>query len=283
VPRLNAASAELARRHELVADRVAATVAGSRAAADALVVFESGARFADDTHWSTIQTSHQTAAEPPRPYSQMLTWNARMTSTDLLDELFARETEPEDTHPSLRDRFVGLEEAVRMPPPIVCSAGAEILGVELETLAGRLDQGWITRNGDSWNQHREEYLDRQATLDRLATLEAPTRDELFQRAELVETLEGSDEALPIYQSAAEAGHPAASLAAGRVLLDRLDSKGIALVEDAMDRDDSLVPEACRVLAEYYRETNQELAARKCEWRATRHATFARLAQQGPTP
>ena len=53
VPRLNAASAEVARRHELVADRVAANVAGSRAAADALVVFESGARFADDTHWPT--------------------------------------------------------------------------------------------------------------------------------------------------------------------------------------------------------------------------------------
>jgi Zn-dependent protease with chaperone function len=282
VPRLNAASSEVARRHELVADRVAAKVAGSRAAADALVVFESGARFADDTHWPKIQISHETAAEPPRPYSQMLTWNARMTSTDMLNELFARDTEPEDTHPSQRERFASLEEAVRMPPPIVCSAGAELLGVVLEKLAGRLDQGWITRNGESWNQHRVEYLDRRATLDRLAAIEAPTPDELFKRAELVETLESSDEALPIYQSAAEQGHPAASLAAGRVLLDRMDSKGIALVEDSMDRDDSLTPEACRILAEYYRETNQELAARKCEWRATRHTTRARLARQGQT-
>jgi len=39
-----------------------------------------------------------------------------------------------------------------------------------------------------------------------------------------------------------------------------------------------VPEACQVLAAYYKETNQELAARKCEWRATRHTTRARLAQ-----
>ncbi len=169
-----------------------------------------------------------------------------------------------------------------MPPPAGCSAGEETLGVELEELAGRLDHGWITRNGESWNQHRVEYLDRRAALDQLAALESPTPDELFKRAELVETLEGSDEALPIYQSAAEQGHPAASLAAGRVLLDRMDSKGIALVEDSMDRDDSLVPDACRILAEYYRETNQELAARKCEWRATRHTTFARLAQQGQT-
>ena len=61
VPRLNAASAEVARRHELVADRVAAKVAGSRAAADALVVVESGARFAHDTHWPAIQISHETS------------------------------------------------------------------------------------------------------------------------------------------------------------------------------------------------------------------------------
>jgi Zn-dependent protease with chaperone function len=280
VPRLHAASAEVARRHELVADRVAAKVAGSRATADALVAFESGARFADDTHWPAIQISHETAADPPRPYSQMLTWNARTISTELLNELFDCDTEPQDTHPSLRERFARLEEAVRVPPAMVRSAGAEILGVELEKLAAQLDHGWITRNGESWNQHRAEYLDRRATLDRLAAIETPTSDELFERAKLVETLDGSDEALPIYQAAAKEGHAAASLAAGRVLLERMDSKGVALVEDAMERDDGLTPEACRILAEYYRETSQELAARKCEWRATRHATRARLTQQG---
>jgi Zn-dependent protease with chaperone function len=279
VPRLNAASAEVARRHELVADRVAAEIAGSRAAADALVVFELGAQFADETHWPTIQISHETAAEPPRPYSQMLTWNARIASEDVLDELFARATEPEDTHPSLRERFARLDEAIRLPSPTVASAGEEILGLELEKLAGRLDREWLAWNGDSWNQHRVQYLDRRATLDRLAAIETPTADELFTRAELVETLEGSEEALPIYQCAAEQGHAAASLAAGRVLLDRMDSNGVALVEDSMHRDDSLVPAACRILAEYYKESNQELAARKCEWRATGHTTRARLAGQ----
>ena len=55
VPRLHAASAAVVRRHEFVADRVAANVAGSRAAADALVVLEAGARFADDTYWPAIR------------------------------------------------------------------------------------------------------------------------------------------------------------------------------------------------------------------------------------
>ena len=280
VPRLNAASAEVARRHELVADRIAAKVGGSRAAADALVVFESGARFADDIHWPKIQVSHETAPEPPRPYSQMLTWNARITSTEELDALLASETEPDDTHPSLRERFAHLEEAVRVPPPATHSAGEEILGGALETLAGRLDQEWLTRYDAAWHQHRTEYLDQTATLDRLAAIETPTADELFERAEILEILERTDEALPIYQSAAERGHPAASLAAGRLLLDRRDSEGLNLIEASMDRDEGLVPEGCRILAEYYKETNQALAARKCEWRAKRHTTRARLAQHG---
>ena len=189
VPRLNVASAEVARRHELVADRIAAKVAGSRAAADALVVFESGARFAEDIHWPKIQMSHETVPEPPRPYSQMLTWNARITSTDGLDALFANETKPDDTHPSLRERFAHLEEAVRVPPLASHSAGEEILGGALATLAGRLDQEWLTRYESAWHQHRTEYLDQRATLDRLAAVETPTADELFKRAEILELFE----------------------------------------------------------------------------------------------
>jgi Zn-dependent protease with chaperone function len=278
VPRLNAASAAVARRHELVADRVAATVAGSRAAADALIAFESGARFAVDTHWPAIRASHETDAEPPRPYTRMLRWNARVTATDALDALFASDTAPEDTHPSLRDRLARLEETISVPPPAARSAGDELLGVALEQLAGRLDEEWIARNAARWSQHRSTYLERRATLDRLGAIETPTPDELYKRAELVEILEGPDKALAIYQRAAEHGHPAASLAAGRVLLDRRDAAGIALVEAAMDRDDTLVPEGCGILAEFYKETHQELAARKCVWRATRHRMRARLAQ-----
>jgi Zn-dependent protease with chaperone function len=283
VPRLDAAAAAVSRRHELVADSVAAKVAGSRAAADALVVFECGARFAHDTHWPAIEVSYEREAEPPRPYSEMLTWNARNASIELPESVVADDSDPGDTHPSIHERLARFDEPLRMPPPIARSAGHELLGPELETLAGRLDEEWIARHGEAWRKHRAEYLERTTTLERLATIEVPSASELFERAELVETLHGSDQALPIYQSAAEQGHAAACLAAGRLLLDRMDAAGVALVEAAMDRDERLVPEACHMLAAYYTETNQELAARKCEWRATRHTTRAHLARQPTSP
>jgi hypothetical protein len=161
--------------------------------------------------------------------------------------------------------------------------GEEILGAELAQLADRLDREWGARYGKSWQERRASYVDRRATVDRLAAIEKPTAEELFTRADLIEDLDGSDEVLPLYLSAAVQGHAAASLAAGRLLLDKMDAKGIALVEDAMGRDDSLVPEACRLLTSYYKQTNQDLAAQKCEWRAARHMTNARLAQRGQRP
>ena len=281
VPRLNAASAEIARRHELAADRVAATVAGSRATADALVVFESGARFADDTHWPAIEASSTSAAEHPRPYSQMLTWHAHIRSTAPLDDLLAEDRAWALTHPSLRERLARLHEEARMPPLLARSAGEEILGDTLRHLAARLDEDWMSSFGDAWVRERTRYLERRATLERLEALDAPSPEEAFMRAELLAALSGSDAALPHYQRAAGQGHAAAGLAAGRVLLGRGDAAGVELVESAMERDEHLVPEGCKVLAEYYRETQQLLAARKCEWRARSYATRLRLAQQQP--
>jgi Zn-dependent protease with chaperone function len=281
VPRLNAASAEVGRRHELVADRVAAEVAGARATADALLVVETATRFADDAYWPAIRTSHQTVAEPPRPFAGMLTWKARTTSATTLDALLAPDTTLDDTHPSLRERIDRLGESIRLPRAVARSAGEELLAPTLATLAARFDEEWLSRHGDGWHRLRAEYLERRAALDRLTAIETPTTDEMFERAVLIEALNGSDDALAIYQSAAEKGHPAASLAAGRMLLDRLDAKGIALVERSMDQDDSLVPEGCRILAAYYTDTGQALAARKCEWRATRQATRAHLSASAP--
>ncbi len=283
VPRLYAASASLARHHEFVADEVAAKVAGSRATADALVVVESGARFEDETHWEAINVSHETDAEPPRPYSRMLTWKARETSAELLEELVSRDSGPTMSHPSMSERLERLGESARLPPPVVRSAGEELLGPALARLADRHDRRWITENGDAWHRSRAEYLDRRATLERLTAIDSPSADQLFARAELLETMDGADAALPIYQTAADQGHAAARLAVGRLLLDRMNADGISVIEAAMERDPRLVPEGCRLLAQYYRQTNQELAARKCEWRATRHTTQTRLAELALAP
>jgi Zn-dependent protease with chaperone function len=283
VPRLYATSAPLARHHEFVADAVAAKVAGTRVTADALIVVESGARFEGETHWAAIDVSHETDPEPPRPYSRMLRWKARETSPELLEQLVSVDSAPTTSHPSMGERLARLGEPARIPPPVVRSAGEDLLGPAVARLADRIDRRWIAENGDMWHRNRAEYLSRRARLERLRAIESPSPEQLFARAELLETMDGEDAALPIYQAAADRAHAEASLAVGRLLLERMNADGVGVIEAAMDRDPRLVPGGCRILAEYYRRMNQELAARKCEWRATRHTTQARLAERALTP
>jgi Zn-dependent protease with chaperone function len=277
VPRLNRASAEVARHHEFAADQVAASVAGAREAADALIAFEAGARFANDTYWPAIWESYTASEDVPQPYAGMLTWPARGRSADVLNNLSV-ETSPEDTHPSLRERIERLNEHARVPPPAARSAGRDILGPVFDTLAKRLDEEWRDTHGAAWRERRAAYVARRDELAALSALDTPTPVDVFRRAELVEALDGSDQALPLYEAASRLGHRRANVAAGRLRLDRGDATGVALIEDAMDRDDELVPEGCRILADYYHETQQPLAARKCEWRASRHATRVHLAR-----
>jgi Zn-dependent protease with chaperone function len=281
VPRLNATSAPVARQHEIEADRIAASVAGSRAAADALVVFEAAALFADRFHWPGIARSFQERSDMPHPFSEMLTWKARLSDPDgveTLKSLFAHDTSPDDTHPSLRERFAKLGEESRLPPPISHSAGAEILGNHLAVIAGIFDERWRTKFGETWRQRRGDFLTRTERLERLNALENPTPEELFERAQLLESLRSTEEALSIFQRAAALGHAESALAAGRLLMDMDDGEGIPLIERAMNQDEHLVPEGCRLLADYYKRTDQELAARKSEWRATRYATQTKLAR-----
>ena len=64
-------------------------------------------------------------------------------------------------------------------------------------------------------------------------MSSPTPEETFERAVLVERDSEEDAALELFLSAQQRGHAAAGLAAGRMLLDRDDASGIALIDTAM--------------------------------------------------
>jgi hypothetical protein len=104
-------------------------------------------------------------------------------------------------------------------------------------------------------------------LERIA---APTLAQRYEKARLVESLEGTDAAFPIYEEAAAAGHAGAALAAGCVLLERDVDRGIALIEQAVAGDASLGAEGHGRIAELYESRGRLVDA-------NRHATLARAA------
>jgi Zn-dependent protease with chaperone function len=271
-PRLQAQSTSLARSHELVVDRLAARVAGVDAAAESIVALGVVGPLYDDMLWCDVDRDEDDGPGPfsrPRPD----VWPVVATEGETrLETLLSETTEPGDTHPAMGERLQGLGATPRIPTPPDRTAADAWLRTRMATIAARLDDQWATAQGDARREERDE---RRETRQRLLALErvvAPTPAQLYEKAGLVESLDGMDAALPIYEEAAGAGHAGASLVVGCVLLDRDDDGGIgiAMIERAMAGDESLGARGNRRLAELY-----ESRGRLVE--ANRHATLAQAA------
>jgi Zn-dependent protease with chaperone function len=276
-PRLHKHSAGMSRRQELLADRCAADVAGVQTTADTLVAMEIGAALLN-RFWRVLLDGED--PEAPRPYASIRPelWSTFANEASvLLEEQLADGTDPCDTHPSLRDRLDAIEGEPRLPPLPAQTAGDVYVGGYLESVATALDARWLASHGTKWRAEQDALSRSRQRLRELAALQAPTPDEMFERGELADQLEGIDCALPHYRAAFDRGHAHAALALGRILLDREEEGGIAVLERAMHADTSLVQECCERLAVFCRSRNRIGEAHRYRLRSTREATRAQLA------
>jgi Zn-dependent protease with chaperone function len=279
VPRLHAHAVAVSRRQELLADRLAADLAGADVAAQALVAIEIGGHVLERTFWPRIFERVQHEADPPRPFAEMgpEIWEAVEDPAELLDRLLAAETAARDTHPALRDRLTALERPARLPGAAPVSAVECFFGSQTPELAAVLDREWQSRHGREWRLQHDEIRARRERLSQLAALPSPTPEETFERGALTEQEGPEDAALDLYQSAFRQGHAAGGLAAGRILLDREDATGIALIAAAMESDAALVEDGCGAIVEFLERRGRHADAHQYQVRLTRQATQARMA------
>jgi Zn-dependent protease with chaperone function/tetratricopeptide (TPR) repeat protein len=288
VPRLSAQSRLISRDQEFVADLGARSVAGSPTAADALVVNDLGVCLAEREFWPAIFGLVESQPEPPEPFSRMQReFAVLLQSADtgkLLDELLREETDDDDTHPSLRDRLRAIGEAGHLVGVPLRTAGEEYLGSHQADIARQLDEAWQERQRNSWRRRHALLLAAHERLAALEALPAPTAQQAFERATVLEELERDADAADAYRAALaiDANHSRAALAVGRLLLDCGDDQGAALVERAMAGDASLTTEACGLLADHLEQRGRYVEAAQLEARARRHATHASIAQQERT-
>jgi len=274
-PRFQAHANAVARSQERVADRSAVEIAGGRATAEALVAIEIGEEFLESTFWPDVFAAVEQEAEPPRPFSAM----APALRTALwirpqpgIQAILDRGADPEGTHPPLRDRLQAIGQGAERPGAPETTAGEALLGPYVAVVAASLDRSWQDTHGDRWRAQHDEVGSRRRRLVELAALAAPTPEELFERAGLAHHLDGEDAALPHYRAALEGGHARAALVTGRILLDRDDEAGVALIERAMSADPALVTEGCERLVDFLSERGRLSEAHGYRLRATRQAS-----------
>jgi Zn-dependent protease with chaperone function len=281
VPRLNRHAAAVSRQHEVIADRLAAEVAGARVAAEALLAIEIGTYVLEQGYWTRFYERVEQEADIPNPYAAMAPgiWSDVEDKPAVMNRLLAEITQASDTHPALGDRLRAIDQAPRWPNAPAASAADEFFGPQKLDVAGMLAREWMDERGPDWRRRHDEMRQRRARLAALDEVTALTADQMFEYGSLLEEDSRYDAALERYRSAHAAGHSTAGLAAGRLLLDRGDPSGIALIDAAMNANPALGEEGCEAIVDFLEDHGRQVDAHRYRMRLNREAATAKIARR----
>lgn len=301
-PYFNAYSFVLARAQEYEADRFAARLGGAEALGRALARLEVASGWIEQGFWGGVRRRLAQADEPPLgvigefaaavrgaiPPDQSARW---------LKQALARRTDVTDTHPSLSERLramgIGADVATvaTVAPPRAGSSAAErYFGESGERLATLLDAQWRMAVRNAWAVGHEEAVRKSTRLGELERRAAAGPLDValqWERCELTLELQGEESAEPLLRGLLRAApeHPFANLAVGRLLLDRDDAAGLALVGLAMERHPACRTPGYELLIAYHERQGRPEEAERQRRRAWSHGDQLALAdveRQGVT-
>jgi Zn-dependent protease with chaperone function len=160
-PRFNARAFVLSRSQEVEADRVACAVVGAKKSAEGLLSMAVTDRFLDEVFWPQIwQTSRQQPKPEAHPFTDMrslLREALRHASAgQWLRQALKQIAEPDDTHPSLRDRVRATEAPLALPSPLRESAAEALCAKALDDWVSWADVEWQQEVQESWTQRFRE-------------------------------------------------------------------------------------------------------------------------------
>lgn len=294
-PYFNAYSFVLARAQEYEADRFAARVGGADALGRALARLEVAGSWLEPRFWGGVRRRLARADEPPVGVIGELSHAVRGAippdqTTRWLKQALARRTDVTDTHPSLSERLramgVGTDVATAAtvaPPRAGASAADRYFGDSVDRLATLLDAQWRTAVRSAWAVGHEEAVRKSTRLGELERRAAAGPLDValqWERCELTLELQEEQSAEPLLRDLLRAApeHPFANLALGRLLLDRDDEAGLALVGLAMERHPACRTPAYELLIAYYERQGRWEEAERQRRRAWSHGDQLALAE-----
>ena len=156
-PRFNARAFVLSRMQEVEADRVACEVVGSKSAAEGLLSMAVTDQYLDEVFWPQIwQAARQQAKPEAHPFRDMRTVLGEAlrhaNAGQWLRQALKRIAEPEDTHPSLRDRVRAAEAPLALPSPMKVSAAEALCAEVMGEWVSWADAEWQREVQETWTQ-----------------------------------------------------------------------------------------------------------------------------------
>jgi Zn-dependent protease with chaperone function len=275
-PFLNAYSFVLARENEYLADRCAADVVGAETAADALVSVATKGLFISRRLWPRI---YEQANDQPVPshglhffMPQALSEEYPQNAGEFLTQAMRVKTSNLDTHPALADRVAALGQQPRIPPRVGTDAATQYLGETLPGYVQRFEEKWKGGVTASWKQRYEEVQQQKRTLAVIgakAKAGAITQDEMWQRAQITNRLQGLEAAYPLYEALAlhNPDHAGAQYMIGVYLLTRKQDEGLDRIKRSIALDDQLSMPGYREMYDYLSANDREAEAQDIYARA----------------
>ncbi len=251
-PYFDAYSQVLARRQEYAADAIAAQVAGADAMASALVRMELASDWMLGDFWPEVRQSARSQSYPPiAVHTQLAEKLPRALSRDarLPAGVLARQTAPEDTHPTLQKRVAALQAAPQQLDGEAMPAAA-LLGDLDARLQQQFSLEWRKAEESDWKTRHNDMLRERARLAELQAHPTHTPAEALELACLSEDHQPGVDALPLYQAALlrAPSHGNGHFRLGALLLKRgHQDEGVQHLQRAMELDPTLVFPSLRAL------------------------------------
>jgi tetratricopeptide (TPR) repeat protein len=270
-PYFYAYSFVLARNHEYVADREAASVTSAQAIGTALTKLELAGRFLVEVFWKRLYDQVEKQPEPPyMPHAVMprvfKVAERQWARPDWLHQSLRRYAADDDTHPSLAERLAALDIEPSMPALDAEHSALSLFHPATASLVKYFDDEWQQDTVPKWRKRHTEITQAKARLSLLedARTAALSDQELWEKVLLQLEIDREDQAMESLEEllSREGQFPKAHLLIGRLLLERADDRGLKHLLLAVEQDLALADEAGRAGYLYLMRRGREKEARR---------------------
>ncbi len=240
VPYFDARSFVLAREHEFAADAMSARLAGAEAQVSALLRLEHASDWLERRCWAPMSARMRAQSSPPLSISaEIARWldEAPVPDPARVVAAAARESDVEDTHPSLPQRIA----AFGVSPMLRARGEAAVTMLDRAVVAKierDLDAAWRKQAQSPWAERHAAAAGERARLEALERRDPEDAAQALQYAQLVERLRPERDALRDYARvlALAPDDPTALFRSGALRVEAGDVEGVVELRRAMTVD-----------------------------------------------
>jgi Zn-dependent protease with chaperone function len=266
IPALNDILFRIGKQKEYEADKIGASVSSKHMLASALVRTHLYNAHLDLSFWPEIYKLNLTQYDAPQDLFFIMEKSLQEPLDEdfkkaLMESLLNYRSYPSSSHPSDIERIEALGVSVPEVTPLTTNSLRALFLDQADELIKICNQTWSNYVKENWRQNYKNATKLRTDLRDLNIMyknNGLDQDQILERASIIESLEGSENALVAYTEA-KSKYPeniTIDYHIGRLMLENRKEEGIEILKKVMEKDCQLIPHCCFEAYNYYCYINQ---------------------------